>query len=307
MGDVRFDRALDRLLAASDLPAAIRDASMDELIMALAATSPDRDALLVNVLATELLNRSRRVGAVAQNIAEGVYIVDPEGIITYVNPSAEHLIGTSAATLVGRRADAIRFRDEKGRIIPWEERPTRRAVMEGRESPPARLSLERADGGLVPVDMMAAPVRADGEIIGAILSFRDTSAERQGFEEVRFHKELLDHVGEAVVATRLDGTIVYWNRSAERLFGWEAAEVIGRPIVDVTPAETTRDQAHAIMEAMQHGQTWAGIFPLRHRSGAVFLGHVTNAPVIGERGEIVAIIGVTRPLESPPMTPATAK
>lgn len=280
---------------------------MDDLIMALAAASPDRDALLVNVLATELLNRSRRAGAVAQNIAEGVYIVDSEGIITYVNPSAEHLIGRPAHELVGRRADAIPFHDETGRIIPWKERPTRRALMEGRESPPGSLWLERVDGALLPVSMMAAPVRADGDIIGAILSFRDRSEEHKGFEEVRFHKALLDHVGEAVVATRLDGTIVYWNKSAERLFGWRADEVVGRPIVGITPAEPNQEDAEAIMESLRRGETWAGIFPLRHRGGAVFLGHVTNAPVLGERGELVAIIGITRPLESPPPTPATAK
>ncbi len=52
-------------------------------------------------------------------------------------------------------------------------------------------------------------------------------------------EQLLDAVGQAVVASNLDHAIVYWNRAAERLFGWKADEVIGRNVIDVlTPLKT---------------------------------------------------------------------
>ncbi|MBN1814130.1 MAG: PAS domain-containing protein, partial [Anaerolineae bacterium] len=43
-----------------------------------------------------------------------------------------------------------------------------------------------------------------------------------------FHAQLLDAVGQAVVATDLGGGITYWNRAAEDLYGWTAEEVLGR-------------------------------------------------------------------------------
>lgn len=303
MGDIRFERQIARLRETADRPAALRSAKTDDLIMALAAVSAQREPLLANILATELLNRARRQGAVAENIAEGVYIVDHDSIITYVNPSAERLLGVAAADLVGKRADAIRIRDPGGALIPWEDRPTRRAVMEGLVSAPAELWIDRKDGSLMPVAMMAGPIRADGDILGAVLSFRDTTRERQAHAEVLFHKQLLDAVGEAVVATRPDGAIVYWNRAAEALFGWPAKDVLGRNVVWVAPSEEAREASEAIMARMRRGETWSGVFPLRHRSGGTFLGHVTNAPVRDERGDLVAIVGVSRPLEQPPRPP----
>lgn len=53
-------------------------------------------------------------------------------------------------------------------------------------------------------------------------------------------EQLLDAVGQAVVASNLHHQIVYWNNAAERLFGWSSDEVMGRDVVEVIgPIETT--------------------------------------------------------------------
>jgi PAS domain S-box-containing protein len=53
---------------------------------------------------------------------------------------------------------------------------------------------------------------------------------------LRMQAQLLDAVGQAVMATSLDGTIQYWNAAAEQLYGWRADEVIGKSIIEVTSA-----------------------------------------------------------------------
>ena len=45
---------------------------------------------------------------------------------------------------------------------------------------------------------------------------------------LQFQARLLDSVGQAVIATNLEGTILYWNRAAEQIYGWKSAEVLGR-------------------------------------------------------------------------------
>ena len=47
-------------------------------------------------------------------------------------------------------------------------------------------------------------------------------------DEIRFRSEILDAVGQAVIASDLDGRVMYWNRAAETLFGWSEAEMMGR-------------------------------------------------------------------------------
>lgn len=299
MGDVRFRRVLQRVRDKADRAAALRESSTEDLIMALAAAPPDREPLLANVIATELLNRARRTGAIAEHLVEGVVIADAEGTITYLNPSAARLVGRDADELVGQRMDAVPVRTLEDASVPWEERPTRRALLEGRVIP-SKLWLDRPDGTRIPIAATTAPIRAEGVVLGAVISFRDITEERRAADEARFHKTLLDAVGDAVMATRPDGTITYWNRAAERLYGWRAHEVLGRNVVDVTPTLASREAADALMARLRRGESWSGEFQVRRRDGSSFTAHVTNAPVLGERGELLAIVGVSRALHERP-------
>src|SRR5829696_720494 len=62
--------------------------------------------------------------------------------------------------------------------------------------------------------------------------------------------QLLDAVEQAVIATNAQGEIVFWNRCAERLYGWRADEVLGRDVLQVVPSEISRDQAAELMERL---------------------------------------------------------
>ena len=107
---------------------------------------------------------------------------------------------------------------------------------------------------------------------------------------------LLNAVNQAVIATDLDGTIVYWNRFAEQLYGWEASEVLGRQILEVTPSSISRGQAASIWSWLQRGETWSGELLLRRRDGSEFTALVTDAPLLDANGSLVGIVGVSADL-----------
>jgi len=97
----------------------------------------------------------------------------------------------------------------------------------------------------------------------------------------------------AVIATDSSGTIVYWNASAESLYGWRADEAIGRNVVDVTPTRSSSDEADRIMEELRRGREWHGRFIVRHRDGTPLVAQVTDVPV-REAGSVIGIIGISR-------------
>jgi PAS domain S-box-containing protein len=122
---------------------------------------------------------------------------------------------------------------------------------------------------------------------------RDITARRLRDERLHFHATLLDAVGQAIIATDLAGTVTYWGRAAETLFGWPAAEALGRSIVEVTAAEPSRAEAEAIMAALRDGRSWSGEFLLCRRDGSEFTGLVVDTPVRDASGTLVGIIGAT--------------
>ena len=88
----------------------------------------------------------------------------------------------------------------------------------------------RKDGSFVDVELLAAPLVVDGEPVGTFAIYHDiTELNRQR----RFFEALLEVSPEAIVTTNLNDVVTSWNPAAERLFGYAAAEAIGKDIDDL--------------------------------------------------------------------------
>ena len=125
------------------------------------------------------------------------------------------------------------------------------------------------------------------------VAHEDVSARRRAEREVSFQARLLNTVGEAVIATDLTGGVTYWNRFAERLYGWSRAEIMGRDIASLVLPDTARDSVAEIRRRVVDGQRRSDELLLRRRDGTEFVGLVTNTAVVDEEGKTVGIIGVT--------------
>ncbi|HEX6858580.1 MAG TPA: PAS domain-containing protein [Caulobacteraceae bacterium] len=92
----------------------------------------------------------------------------------------------------------------------------------------------------------------------------------------------VEAAGAALIATAHDGTVVYWNAAATRLYGWDAEEALGRNVVELTPALQSREEALDIMRRLQRGESWEGEIILRRRDGTPFKAFVADVPVVAE-------------------------
>ena len=104
--------------------------------------------------------------------------------------------------------------------------------------------------------------------------------------------ELLHALGHAVIATDTQGTVLFWNGAAEQLYGWPAAEAVGRDITEVTVPEVSQQAAAEIMDALREGRPWSGGFPVRRRGGEVLHALVTDSGVYRD-GELIGIVGAS--------------
>lgn len=124
-------------------------------------------------------------------------------------------------------------------------------------------------------------------------STTDITDRKQAEQKIRFQARLLDAVEQSVIAIDLEENIIYWNRYAEVLYGWSAAEVLGRRATDVLVAETTKAQAAEIMSRLQVGESWSGEFMVQRRDGTTFPVMAMDSPIHDEQGRPIGIIGVS--------------
>ncbi|HVS01269.1 MAG TPA: PAS domain S-box protein [Thermoanaerobaculia bacterium] len=113
-------------------------------------------------------------------------------------------------------------------------------------------------------------------------------------ERVQLQSQLLEAVGQALVATDPEGRVTFWNRAAERLYGWSREEALGRPLIGLTVPEEAQDQAAEILARSRAGESWTGELVVQRRDGMRFPALITSSPILGASGEAIGVVGVFR-------------
>jgi PAS domain S-box-containing protein len=106
--------------------------------------------------------------------------------------------------------------------------------------------------------------------------------------------ELADHSRLAVIATRADGVVIYWNRAATDLYLWSSKEAVGRNILSLTPCLESKGQAQQVMSRLRAGESWHGKIELRRRDGLPFVAYVANRSLTEPAGAILGVSGDAR-------------
>jgi len=136
---------------------------------------------------------------VTDNMGEGLYAADAHGLLTFMNPAAEAMLGWTFDELKGRRMhDMTHHHYPDGRPFPVEECAGFQVVRNGQTLRDYDDVFIRKDGTFLPVSYSSSPLRSDGEIVGLVVVFRDASARRLTEEALKANESdarLLQELG----------------------------------------------------------------------------------------------------------------
>jgi diguanylate cyclase (GGDEF)-like protein/PAS domain S-box-containing protein len=105
---------------------------------------------------------------------------------------------------------------------------------------------------------------------------------------------IVENSDDAIIAKTLDGTIVSWNPAAERIYGYSAAEVVGKPISILFPPEL-KNELGPIMKRMRQGKRYEHFETVRVRKDRSLIEvSVTVSPIRDEKGRILGASSIAR-------------
>jgi PAS domain S-box-containing protein len=140
----------------------------------------------------DLRRMSRHTETLLSSVGDGIYGLDLDGRITFLNPSAEQILGHPAGDLLGRIAhDAFHGPQVDGSPYPWTGCYVTEAIEHGLVSSAEEDTYLRADGTSFPVEITASPLLDEDRISGAVVVFRDVT---QRHEVDRMKNEFLSVV-----------------------------------------------------------------------------------------------------------------
>ena len=198
----------------------------------------------------------------------------------------------AAATLIGYRPDELRGMRIDDLLLPGQPPIWRTGGND-------RVDLRHRAGHAVAVKISVSQLHWGGQPWLVAVAQAVEAPHKDGQELSHFNDQmdlaasLIESIGEAAIATDMEGRIIFWNRAAEKIYGWSREEVLGCPIVDVTPSDMTHAQAVQIMEKLLIGERWEGEFWVKRKSGEEFPAHVTDAPLFNKSGDMIGIIGIS--------------
>jgi PAS domain S-box-containing protein len=204
----------------------------------------------------------RQLAAIVESSHDAIVSESLDGVIMTWNRGAEAMFGYSAEEVVGRPITVLAWPGYEDDMRELLRRVRTEEVVEHYET-----VRRHKDGRRLVVSLTFSPVRdSAGNLIGISKIARDVTQQREQDELSRRQAQLLDQAYEPIIVRDHQDCIVYWNKGAERLYGWTAAEAKGRGSHELL--ETTFpgpiDEVHRLLESEGH---WEGELIHRKRNG----------------------------------------
>ena len=213
-----------------------------------------------------------------------------DGIITSWNKSAERVFGYTAEEIIGKPVLML---------IP-DDRHAEEPKMLGRLQQDDRVDhfetvRRRKDGTLIDVSLTISPVRdAKGNIVGASKIARDITESKRTMRAANLLAAIVDSTDDAIVSKNLDSIITSWNKSAERVFGYTAEEIVGKSVLALIPEDRQSEETDIIArlhkgERIEHFETVR-----KRKDGTLIDVSLTISPVKDPSGRIVGASKIAR-------------
>ncbi len=223
-----------------------------------------------------------------------VFIKDWDGRFVLANLAVAELYGTTVEGLEGK-SDAD-FNPNTAEVESFV-RADQEVMQSGRRLDVSEDSVTDSRTGVTrwfqTVKVPLTPLDGRGKQVLGVST--EITERRNAEEQLRRTRDELQALVEAapvaIVGIDTEGNVMSWHGGAQAMFGWTAAEVIGRPLLNVPPDK--QEEFHALRERVLQGKSFTGFETRRVRKDNSPIDvSLSTAPLHDGRGHIVGVIGV---------------
>ncbi len=225
---------------------------------------------------------------ILDSTSEGIFGVDTDGRITFVNPAACRLLGYTTGEFVGRDSHSL-FHHHRpdGGECPLDECPMLGAYRQGKASRVDDEYLWRKDGTALPVEYGATPILKDGTVLGAVISFADATERKRHLEALaaseRKTRRILETSNEGFWVIDNTARTTEVNDALCQILGRPRDQIIGRSVFDFTDEENGRIFKEHIARR-EKGESGSYDVTMLRPDGRCVPCHVSATPLLNEQG-----------------------
>lgn len=245
---------------------------------------------------SDVFNKTEQLFRVLiENSADAIALVSREGLITYISPSVQRMLGFPPEELLGHRA--IELIPPEYLVVVLEHS----SIIS--QTPGMTITVEHPsfhkDGSLRWLESTTTNHLHHADIHAYVVTFRDITQRKESEEQILFLASLAQSISDAVVATDMQYRITSWNEAAETFFGWTRDEVMGKVATDVLTTifpHSTRGREEWQEQLATKGY-WKGEV-LQIRKDGTPISSLASVSVVKDRtGTVIGFVSINRDIK----------
>ncbi len=244
--------------------------------------------------AFEVLQGNLRLSAILKTMGEGLYQVDRNGKLVYLNPAGEKLLGHKKEDILGHSMhDLIHSRTAGLESCPGDDCPLVTFPNKGTSYRGLNDKLLRKDGSFLSVEFTCSPLIRYGENHGAVLVFRDTTERNRMEQALRDSEERYRNLvqkSRGLICTHdMEGTLLTVNEASAESLGYATSELEGKNLRELL-APAFRDKLDWYLKAIAEWGAHSGFMRVVTKDGNEIVWSYTNR-VIQDAGRRPYVLG----------------
>ncbi|MBS4097133.1 MAG: response regulator [Sulfuricella sp.] len=218
-----------------------------------------------------LIESEMRIREITESLADGVFVVNRDGIISFVNAQAAKLLGWPAEELLGCDSHAtLHHHRPDGNPMPIEECVVHQAILHGQPLRRDEDFFICKDGNSLTVSISATPIIRRGAVTGSVVAFQDVSERLAAEKAVRESEErfrlLFNSGGDAIFVheaeTETTGRFIEVNEIACQRLGYRHEELLGMTPLDINAPELQSSDGEKVARDLE--ENWHSLYERIH-------------------------------------------
>lgn len=257
--------------------------------------APEDVSRSVEAIREALEESEARYRHLVKVLPAAVYSCNANGFITFYNDAAAQLWGREPEIGVDRWCGSWKIFNVDGTPLPLDECPMAVTLKQQIAVTDAEIIVEKPDGTRRFIKPHPQPIfNKQGEFTGATNMLIDVTDTKFAEEQSAYLAAIVSSSDDAIISKTLDGIVTSWNNSAQRIFGYTAAEMIGRHITRIIPPDRAEEEPN-ILRQLKNGKRVDHFETKRlAKNGDLLDISVTISPIFNASGKIIGASKIAR-------------
>jgi len=247
----------------------------------------------------DLINVCRQNQLILNAAGEGIVGLDEKGTVTFVNPTARQMLGYEEEELIGKYLHpTIHHSFPDGTNYPVTECPMWQCLQTGASSQVRDEVLWKKDGTSFQTAYSTTPIVENGQVVGAVVTFRDITVRKRVEDTIRQSNAYLENIFENSpdVITIVDkhGRFIKWNKMAAAIYGYTFEEMKGKSAFDLYADKNELEKM--LMSLRREGSVKKWEIRMKRKDGKIIPFEVSVGLLHDSENKTLGSVGVARDL-----------